>query len=290
MAIIKAKQKEYHARIPNETARDKDLTLEAKGLLCVLLSLDNDWKIYKSQITQFSSCKYHKTNRAFNELIEKGYIIDHGRLRDENGRVKENLYEVYAEKPRFQRNKPNRDSPDQVFPSQENQQVSNYTIITNSIDRLEKENQEVNLNINSEQGSLFPKDYSLENKKPDVENKKTLRQNVIEFWLKEFHPGWNFNATDGKKINSLIKKIQGTLKQHRGDDFTDDDTLNLFKHFCYSLDDFYKNETLSVLESKYDSIVERIKQSKNGKPTDHLSKRGVTNFKFNVPDPRGSNR
>lgn len=146
------------------------------------------------------------------------------------------------------------------------------------------------LNINSEQGSLFDLNDFEDIKKPANENKKTLRQDVIEFWLKEFHPGWNFNATDGKKINSLIKKIQGTLKLHRGDDFTDEDTLNLFKHFCYSLDDFYKNETLSVLESKYDSIVERIKQNRNGKKTDAFSRRGVTNFKFNVPDPRGNAR
>lgn len=142
MAIIKAKQKEFHARVPNDTARDKDLSLKAKGLLCVLLSMDEDWKIYKTQIAEFSTDKRDGTFAAFDELIEKGYIIDKGRARNEKGHLAENLYEVHAEKPRLNEIKPIPENPTLENPTLENPELSN-TIITysnNSNKKLEKEN------------------------------------------------------------------------------------------------------------------------------------------------------
>lgn len=274
MAIIKAKQKEYHARVPNDTARDKDLSLEAKGLLCVLLSMDEDWKIYKKQITEFSNSKYHTTSKAFNELIEKGYIIDLGRLRDQNGHVKENLYEVHAEKQLLEQIEPNRVLPDQATPRLVRRDISNYTIpYSNSIvENTEKENQE-DLNIITETSSGKNSQSDLFGEIPEEPKESepqvkvmTLRQQVIDFWLKEFHVDWSFSATDGKKINSIINKLKKSLSVTRPN-FTEEDVLNLFKTFCLNLPEFYKTKDLSILESKYDTIIEEIKQNKNGQQT-----------------------
>lgn len=268
MAIIKAKQKEYHARIPNDTARDRNLSLKAKGLLCVLLSMDEDWKIYKSQISEFSTDKRDSTYAAFNELIEKGYVIDKGRARNQNGHLAENLYEVYAEKPCLNEIKPIPDFPTQEKPTQVKQPLSN-TIITysnNSMENPEKENPEEYLNIITETSSVEDNQLSFfeeEAPKPEEPKVMTLRQRVIDYWLKDFHPDWNFSVTDGKKINELIKKLKRSLSSKRTE-YTDDDVLNLFMAFCKKLPEFYKSQNLSVLEAKYDTIIEEIKIQKNG--------------------------
>lgn len=129
-----------------------------------------------------------------------------------------------------------------------------------------KNNIEDNLNIINEQSSLFEFDNSKSDNVGQESNDKkeqTLYQKMVEYWLKVFHPDWSFGATDGKKIKSLIKKLQKSLSATK-QDYTDQDVLDLFKAFCTKLPEFYKSQTLSVLDSKYDSIVDEIKKG-NGK-------------------------
>lgn len=138
-----------------------------------------------------------------------------------------------------------------------------------------KNNIEEGLNINTEPSSVSEsndlfggkvevKTPAISSKKEKEKKEKTVREKIIEFWLKEFHVGWSFNSTDGKKVNSIINKLEKTLLSN-GNEVNDESILNLFKAFCLKLPDFYKNETLSTLDSKYDSIIERIKQNNNGK-------------------------
>lgn len=101
-------------------------------------------------------------------------------------------------------------------------------------------------------------------KKVKKEKPMTLRQKVIDFWLKEFHPGWSFNSTDGKKIDLIIKKINKTLSINN-QVCSEDKILYFFKIFCLNLPAFYKTKNLSVLESNYDTIIDEIKYQKNGK-------------------------
>ena len=43
-------------------------------MLIGILSLPDDWAIYKSNLHQFSSDGITATTNAFNELVDKGYI------------------------------------------------------------------------------------------------------------------------------------------------------------------------------------------------------------------------
>ena len=122
MAIIKAKQKKDYLEMPNSSARDKYLSLEAKGLLCVLLSMPDDWKIYKRQISDYSTNGISSTTRAFNELIEKRYIVNHDRQRDKKGFLRESLYEVH------QSPQPMHENRAQDNPAQDNRTLQSNTI------------------------------------------------------------------------------------------------------------------------------------------------------------------
>lgn len=129
------------------------------------------------------------------------------------------------------------------------------------------------LNINTETSSvedsqdLFGNTLEVKTLVPveEEKNKKeTARYLIVDFWLKEFHPGWGFSKVDGKKINEIIKKIKKTLSDSNYPE-TDENVVNLFKAFCLKMPEFYKSETLSVLDSKYYSITQKIKEEKNGK-------------------------
>lgn len=175
--------------------------------------------------------------------------------------------------------------------------VPRVVSVVDTKNNIYKNNIEEDLNIITEKdfGDKKEKDLfsdtggSFKKKKEPEKKELTLYQKAVEFWLKEFHVGWNFNATDGVKIKSILAKLKRTLDMSNNET-SDINILNLFKKFCVSLPEFYRNENLSVLDSKYDSILEKIKEQNVEKRANSIATRaGATNFKFDVPDVR-SNR
>lgn len=73
--IVKSKLEVPFVQIPNKVLRDPALSLKAKGLLSILLSLPNDWCIYKTQLPSFSKDGRDATIAAFDELVKAGYIV-----------------------------------------------------------------------------------------------------------------------------------------------------------------------------------------------------------------------
>ena len=94
--IVRSKVKENYTIIRNDILTNKNISLKAKGLLCLLLSLPNDWVIYKTQLNNFSSDGRDATTNAFNELVELGYILSVERI-NEKGHKMGFDYIVYDE-------------------------------------------------------------------------------------------------------------------------------------------------------------------------------------------------
>lgn len=74
MRRIRVEKSTNYTTINNEFIFNKDLSLKAKGLLCHLLALPNDWKLYVEEVE-----KWHKDGKkaiysAFKELTELGYM------------------------------------------------------------------------------------------------------------------------------------------------------------------------------------------------------------------------
>ena len=74
--IVKAKGQEKFVTIPNELARDNSLSLKARGLITYLLSMPTDWVIYKSKLHTQVNDGREGVNKAFNELVAAGYILE----------------------------------------------------------------------------------------------------------------------------------------------------------------------------------------------------------------------
>lgn len=117
--IIKSKTTEKFTIIPNEVLNNKTLSLKAKGLLCILLSLPSDWVIYKTQLQDFSMDGRDSTINTFNELVEKGYILSVKRI-DEKGRFMGYDYIVYDKIPDTDIKNPIPENPKTDNPKSEN--------------------------------------------------------------------------------------------------------------------------------------------------------------------------
>ena len=122
MKKILVKKNNNYTTINNEFIFNKDMSLKAKGLLCHLLALPENWELYVEELE-----KWHKDGKsaiysAFKELSKFGYIE---RLqRREKGLFKGFDYIVYE--------KPNIEKPKTDKPKTENRPLLNTDILLNT--------------------------------------------------------------------------------------------------------------------------------------------------------------
>jgi len=108
--IVRSKVNQNYTIVKNKILTNKGMSLKAKGLLCLLLSLPPDWIIYKTQLNQFSSDGRDATTSAFNELVEIGYITSM-KLVNDKGQKMGYDYIVYDEIPAGDSEKPITENP-----------------------------------------------------------------------------------------------------------------------------------------------------------------------------------
>jgi hypothetical protein len=85
--IVKAKGGVPFAQIPNELLQNKHLSMKAKGLMSLLLSLPESWVIYKTQLPDFFTDGVDAIRNAWVELESHGYIVS-VRVLDPSGKLK----------------------------------------------------------------------------------------------------------------------------------------------------------------------------------------------------------
>jgi hypothetical protein len=73
--IVRAKSIRDFTMVKNDVLRSKSLTIEERGLLVYLLSLPEDWILYKSKLHENMPDSKGTIDRVFKGLQEKGYII-----------------------------------------------------------------------------------------------------------------------------------------------------------------------------------------------------------------------
>lgn len=129
MAIVKSKHASDYTVLPNDIFRD-NLSIEAIGLLAVLLSNKHDWVIYKTTLHSTIGIGREKLDRVFKELQEKGYIISVKKIEEGSGRF-EYEHIVY--------DKPYNGEPITAFPP-----AANTPLTKNNNNKEEYNNKEIN--------------------------------------------------------------------------------------------------------------------------------------------------
>ena len=81
----------------------------------------------------------------------------------------------------------------------------------------------------------------------------------------EYHPDFNFDASEGSALKSLVKKIIKSVKEKTPEaDMTPEVLKTSFSVLLQCLPDWYKSQNLKVINSKYDTLISEIKNKKNG--------------------------
>lgn len=98
MAIFRVAKTRDYTVMSNYHLRDKNLSLKAKGLLSLILSLPEDWNYTTRGLAAICKEGVDSIGAALRELESAGYLARH-RLRDRSGRISDTEYVVY-ESPR----------------------------------------------------------------------------------------------------------------------------------------------------------------------------------------------
>lgn len=136
--IKKGKSRTNYTIIPNEPLRDKSLSWKAKGLLVYLLSMNEDWIVYKKDLAKRSKDGYDSTDSAFKELESHGYIVNDGQSNTESGLFSGNDYSVF---PTPQSESTDGDNPERNrwgLSDTVNPHLRSNTITSNSITKPKK--------------------------------------------------------------------------------------------------------------------------------------------------------
>ena len=210
MEIIRVIKNKNYSVIANGIFRDQRISLKAKGLLGILLSLPQNWNLSIEGLTKITKEGRHSITNTITELIENGYI-DRNQIRDKGKFV--GYQYIVNEKPKSAKPitaKPLTEKPIQL--SKENNKVKKNKDITET---LKKEVREFDT---TEQNKVEFLEYWLETSrsgKTKFEMQKTwCTKRRLRTWIKNQNQ-WYENKPKNKidsQINSwmtareLIKK------------------------------------------------------------------------------------
>lgn len=81
MSINRLYEKYSYTVIENNILRDKTISLKAKGLLCLVMGLPDDWKFSLNGLSSICKEGVEAIKTAMDELEKNGYLI-RNRTRD----------------------------------------------------------------------------------------------------------------------------------------------------------------------------------------------------------------
>ena len=125
--VFRVEKNRDYTTMANFHLRDRNLSLKAKGLLSLMLSLPDDWEYSVVGFAQICKDGVSCIRATLKELQENHYLTLE-QSRDENGRMSRNEYTIY-EKPLTE--KPCAENPQAVNPYADNRtQLSNKQLST----------------------------------------------------------------------------------------------------------------------------------------------------------------
>lgn len=84
--IFRQSKTNNYSIIHNEILRRNDISWKAKGIMCYVLSLPDDWVIYLEELIEHATDKKASFRSGWTELTEKGYVRRFP-VRNESGKI-----------------------------------------------------------------------------------------------------------------------------------------------------------------------------------------------------------
>ena len=159
MAIFRVKKNKNYTTMSNFHLRDKNLSLKAKGLLSVMLSLPDNWDYSLNGLVSISKENETAIKTALNELKKYGYLVINKLLPNETESKKiEYIYNIH-EKPI------------------ENQKLENQGVENQGVENLGIEFQ-----VLENQTQLNTKEQNTKKENTKKPNKENELSNIISFY------------------------------------------------------------------------------------------------------------
>ncbi len=118
MAIFRVHKTRDYTVMSNHHLRNKELSLKAKGLLSLILSLPDGWNYTTRGLAAICKEGVDSISGALKELEQAGYIVRR-RLRDDKGRITDTEYAIYETPREVPEDTPDAEEPDSATPETE---------------------------------------------------------------------------------------------------------------------------------------------------------------------------
>ena len=143
MAVFRVEKNKNYTVMSNVHLRDEKLSLKAKGLLSMFLSLPDNWTYSISGLAKISKESRSSINSGLKELEAAGYLVRR-QLRDKKGHLANTEYTIYEEPRAPCVDFPSTDNPSAEDPSSDNPSAGNCKEISKEESNTEKQNTDVN--------------------------------------------------------------------------------------------------------------------------------------------------
>ncbi len=165
MAIIRVEKTKDYTTMSNYHFREKDMSLKAKGLLSLILSLPEEWDYTLAGLSMLCRDGKDSVRTALTELEEFGYV-ETARVRDEKGRLQGTEY-IVREIPVS--SLPEKEEPVLEEPTLEKPILENPTLENPALEKPTLENPtQLNTNkSNTKKLNIYLSNHGAADNKPD---------------------------------------------------------------------------------------------------------------------------
>lgn len=207
MSVVRVHHTKDYTCMSNYHFRDKELSLKAKGLLSLMLSLPDDWDYSVRGLATLSSDGEASVGTAIRELEEHGYVT-RTQIK-ENGKIIDWEYDIYEI--------PHRENPQVEIPLLENQdnKILKQSNTKKLINTISKDIVDTTKKSSTKKPNLYEKCVSKIN---DFTDDEILREYLIEFLKKCLENSKESNIpfytnTFVGKLNSLKRLSDDNYRQ-----------------------------------------------------------------------------
>ena len=140
-AVFRIEKTKDFTVMSNHHLRNTNLSLKAKGLLSLILSLPDNWDYTVKGLSKICKEGVDSIGTAINELEKEGYIT-RTRVRNAKGQLTTVKY-IISEQPKLglpKQEKPKRENPEQVNPEQDNPRQENPDQLNTNISNTDISN------------------------------------------------------------------------------------------------------------------------------------------------------
>lgn len=194
MAVFRVEKSNNYTVMSNHHIRNKNLSLKAKGLLTLMLSLPDNWDYTTKGLAAICKEGVDGIGVALNELENQGYLIRE-RKRNSKGHLTIVEYTIWEEpvsnepeQERLERKKLELDNPEQDEPVQEKPEKENPAQLSTKELNTKELNKELNKNLSINQEKKEKSETAIDTKDEAARYREIIKENIeYEILCQRYH-------------------------------------------------------------------------------------------------------